>query len=123
MSEHVSGSIDPQRLAQEIDELEYLNDVMAMRLARYETANEEMVPGWVVDRLHLGDVPVRVWREFRGLSAADLAAAAGVSESDLAGIEARRHEPGLPTMARIAKALRVDLDDLVAWAQEDQQTS
>ena len=45
MSGQQAGSADPQRLAEEIEELEYQNDVLAMRLAQYETANEEFIPG------------------------------------------------------------------------------
>ena len=119
MSGQQVGSMDPQRLAEEIEALEYQNDVMAMRLARYETANDEFIPGWVVDRLHVGEVPARVWRDYRGLSMAEVASAAGLEESAVAEIEAGSHEPGLRVMARMARALRVEVDELVPWAQED----
>lgn len=119
MSGQQAGSADPQRLAEEIEELEYQNDVLAMRLAQYETANEEFIPGWVVDRLHAGEVPARVWRDYRGLSVQDVASAAGLDESVVAAIEAGTHEPGLRAMARVAQALRVEVDELVPWSQKD----
>ncbi|MFW5661221.1 MAG: helix-turn-helix domain-containing protein [Oceanicaulis sp.] len=56
---------------------------------------------------------VRVWREHRGLSGAELAAAANVSAPYLSQIETGRREPGLKALKSIAAALKVDLDDLV----------
>jgi hypothetical protein len=123
MSVQQSSPGDPQRLAQEIEDLEYLNDVMAARLANIETANDERVPGWVVHRCMHGDAPALVWREFRKLERADVAAASGLSDELLTEIEAGRFDPGLKAMARVAAALKVDLDDLVPWTQESEAVS
>lgn len=119
MSRQTAGVIDPQRLAEEIEELEHMNDILAMRLARYETANEEFVPGEVVDRLHRGEAPARVWREYRGLTIAEVATAAGLAESAIAEIETGAETVSLTSAKRIARALGVDVDDLVPWPQAE----
>ncbi len=119
MSVQQSSSADLQRLAQEVEDLEYLNDVMAARLANMETANDERVPGWVVDRCQSGEAPALVWRELRGLSVAEVASSAGLAQADLAEIEAGTRDPGMHALKRLAVALRVDMDDLVPWTRDD----
>ena len=120
MSEQVMIEADPQRMAEEIEHLEYENDVLAARLAAYETANQEYVPGEMIRRMSDGESPTRVWREHRGLEAANLARSAGLTEQDLARLEAGAWEPGLRAMSRIARVLRVDVDDLVPWPQDNE---
>ncbi len=107
------------RPAREVEELEDQVDALAARLARIETANDEFIPWDMHKRLSTGESPIKVWREHRGMSAADLAAASGVSAGQLATLEAGTSEPGLRLMARIARALRVDVDDLVPAEQPD----
>ena len=123
MSTQQSSSGDPQRLAQEIEELEYLNDVLDARLANMETANDERIPGWVVDRCMNGEAPALVWREFRKLTRIEVATAAHLTESAVAEIEGGAVDAGLLPMARLARALRVDLDDLVPWSQGENETA
>ena len=64
-------------------------------------------------RLIAGESPVRVWREYRGLSGKELAAQAGVSAPFLSQIETGAREGSIGLIAKIAKALRVTIDDLV----------
>ena len=80
---------------------------------------DEMVPAAIALRLLGDEHPVRVWREYRGLSVKDLAEAALISPSYLSQIETGRREGTLETMARIARALRIDLDDLVRQGHDD----
>jgi DNA-binding XRE family transcriptional regulator len=81
----------------------------AERLARGE---EETLPAAMVDRLLGGESPVRVWREHRRLTQAQLGEAAGVAQSMVAMIERGDRRGTVDTLASIACALRVDLDDL-----------
>ncbi|MDH4285438.1 MAG: helix-turn-helix transcriptional regulator [Gallionellaceae bacterium] len=83
----------------------------AERLARGE---EETIPAVVLDRLLAGEQPVRVWREHRGLTQAQLAEAAGVTQSMVAMIERGGRRGTVDTLTVIARALKVDLDDLAA---------
>lgn len=103
-----------------VEAAEDLADVSAYDEAKRKlaTGEDEMVPAAIVDRLLAGEHPVRVWRDHRCMSARDLADAALISPSYLSQIETGRREGTLETMARIARALRIDLDDLVRDAED-----
>ena len=82
----------------------------AEQLAR----GEETIPATVVDRLLAGEQPVRVWREHRGLTQAQLAEAAGVTQSMVAMIERGDRRGTVDTLNVIARALKVELEDLAS---------
>mgnify|MGYP000377394965 CR=1 FL=1 len=77
-------------------------------------ARDHHLPVELVERLLAGDSPVRVWREHRGLSRHALAAEAALALGYLAAIETGRRRGGIATLRRLARALRVPLDELVA---------
>jgi DNA-binding XRE family transcriptional regulator len=91
-------------------------DAALVTLARAEQASQETVPLATVRRLSDGEVPVGVWREYRGLSSEQLAAIAHVQEELLAAVEAGKEDVPLRIMHAIARGLRLDLDDLVPWS-------
>jgi DNA-binding XRE family transcriptional regulator len=97
-----------------IEALEDARDIALMRQieARVAAGEDEYVPIDVAESLLAGESPVRVWRRYRGLSARALAHEAGVSTTYLSEIETGRKPGSLATMARIARALGVSLDDL-----------
>ncbi|MGH7062849.1 MAG: helix-turn-helix domain-containing protein [Stellaceae bacterium] len=86
-----------------------------------EQARADYLPVELVRRLFDGEHPVRVWRAHRGLTREALAAAAGVAPSYLSEIETRRKPGSFATLAKIAAALRISLDDLAAWLQAQQE--
>lgn len=106
---------DPSDLAREIKALEAERDALALRLAVIEDGAVERIPAAVARRLVAGDSPVRVWREHRGLTAHDLADQAGISQSLLSEIETGKKDGSVRTLAALATALRVDVDDLLPW--------
>ena len=79
---------------------------------RFSQAEEEFLPSECVQRMIDGESPVRVWRDYRQLSLAMLANAAGIDVVVLADIENRTVEPDVGTLKRIAEILRLSLDDL-----------
>lgn len=93
---------------------EMLEDVSAYDEAKRRLAagTEELVPQEIANRLLDGESPIRVWREYRGLSGRALAEAAGVSAPYLSQIEGGRREGSFDTMRRIAETLKISLDDL-----------
>jgi ribosome-binding protein aMBF1 (putative translation factor) len=103
----------PNAPASEIEALEDQVDGLFARLARIETANDEFIPWEMHKRLSGGESAVRVWREHRGLSLRKLSEAARTPEQQLVVLEAGGAEPGLRVMARIARALGLEVDDLV----------
>lgn len=89
-------------------------------IASYDTAKQtldtgtsEMIPAEYANRLINGENPIRVWREYRGLSAKALAETSGISGAYLSEIETGKKEGRVSTLKSIAVALGVDLDDLV----------
>ena len=104
-----------------VEAAENLADIAAYDEAKRKLAagEDEMIPSEIVDRLLSEEHPLRVWREYRGLNVKDLAQAAQISPSYLSQIETGRREGTLETMARLARALRIDLDDLVRHAEEE----
>lgn len=82
------------------------------------SGEEELIPAAVIDRLLDGDNPIRVWREFRGLTSAQLATACGVSAAAISQLEAGKRRPSVALLKKLAAALRVDLEQLLAGAEE-----
>ena len=81
--------------------------------ARLAAGEDELVPAAVVDRLLAGEAPLRVWREYRGLSQVALGEASGVNRVQIADIEAGRKTGSVETVKKLATALGIGLDDLV----------
>ena len=80
--------------------------------ARVATGEDEYLPVEITRRLTAGEVPVRVWREHRGLSARALASRAGISAAYLSQIESGKKPGSFDAMAKLARALGVDMEDL-----------
>jgi predicted transcriptional regulator len=75
-------------------------------------AGEELIPSEVVYALLDGGNPIRVWREFRGLSQAELAAQAGISASYLSQLESGKRDGTMEVLQGVAAALGIGLDDI-----------
>lgn len=80
------------------------------RLARGE---EELIPAAIANRILDGENPIRVFREFRGMSAKALAEKADIAAAYLSQLEAGKREGTVETMKKLASALNVTIDDLV----------
>ena len=91
--------------------LEDAADRAALREAR--VSGEEFFPDSLVERLWSGDGRVRVWREYRGLSATELAHRAKVSIAQLSAMENGEATASVPMLRRVADALGVTMDDIV----------
>lgn len=103
-----------------LEKAEMLEDVAAYDRAReaLDEGGEETVPSDVVDRLLSGEHPVKVWRTRRGLTQAQLAEAAGVTQGYIAQLEKGQRKGGVRLYRRLARALQVNLDDLTDWLPE-----
>ncbi len=78
-----------------------------------KSAGGESFPATVVDRLLAGESPIRVYRDHRRLTQKQLAAAAGINPVYLSQIETGKRTGSARTLASIAGALDVDVDDLI----------
>ena len=86
----------------------------AETMQRAQARDEETFPSSFVERLLLsGENPVRVWREYRRLSASELARRASVSNAHIDAIESGASTGSAQTLRRIADALDTTIDTLV----------
>lgn len=93
------------------DAAEDLEDVRAYDAAKAKA--QEHVPAALVDRILAGERPIKVWREYRGLTQQQLADATRLSKPYISQIESGAREPTVATVKALATALAVDIDDLV----------
>jgi DNA-binding XRE family transcriptional regulator len=99
-----------------VDALEDSQDRAAIDLHDAAAARGEidLVPAAVVERLLSGEhSKVRIWREHRGLTAAALARATGLSAPYISQIESAKRQPGVEALKQLAASLNVDIDDLI----------
>lgn len=98
---------------QRIEEL--LEDLEDNRIADEVLAdpNEEFVPTEIVGQLLDGQNPIRVWREYRELTQKQLAEEARIATAYLSQLEHGRRKASQGVLIRLARALRVDVDDLL----------
>ena len=89
-------------------DLEMLKDVRDFRVAK--AVDEETFPAEMINRLILNEEnPIKVYREYRGLTQQQLADKGGVQRAYLAEIEAGRKAGSVRTLKAIAETLDVDL--------------
>ena len=76
----------------------------------------EYVPIELADRIFAGEHPLRVWREYRGLTLSTLAKTAKIAPSYLSEIEAGKKPGSARALAALAKVLCVNIEDLLRLA-------
>ena len=83
-------------------------------LAALSTGEDEAIPGSVATRLLSGDEhPLKIWREYRGFTQESLGNEAGIGKSYVSQIEAGAKMGSTQVLGALAKALKVDIDDLL----------
>ncbi|OYY94021.1 MAG: XRE family transcriptional regulator [Hydrogenophilales bacterium 28-61-23] len=88
--------------------LEEVQDIADAKSAR----ESETFPAEFADRLLSGESPLRVWREYRGLTLQTLAETCGVTRQMLSMIEHGKAKPSADLLGKLAGALDCDMDDL-----------
>jgi len=94
-----------------LEKAEMQEDLEAYHKAKAD-AEDEMIPAEVVYRL-LDENKIKVWREYRGLTQAELAANCGIAQATIAQIEGGKRTGSLTVLKKLAEVLTLDLDDLV----------
>src|SRR3990172_1839383 len=90
------------------DILDYDAAVLAI-----ERGEDELIPAEVVYAILDGENPIKVWREYRGLTQQQLADKAGISKPYLSQIETGKRTGTTEILSAIAKSLDVSLDEVV----------
>lgn len=101
------------KLLKQAEMMEDVRDYDQVKAA-LENGDEEIVPASVLDALLENENPVKVWREWRGLSQRRVAEKAGISATYLSQIESGKRSGTLRVLSSIARTLCVTLDDLAA---------
>ncbi|HYD66722.1 helix-turn-helix transcriptional regulator [Azospirillum sp.] len=91
--------------------LEDLDDIRAYDRAKAKP--QEFIPAAYANRIIDGESPIRVYREYRGLTQEQLAGKAGITKPYLSQLETGARNPSIDTAKALAEALNVDVDDLV----------
>ncbi len=94
-----------------LEDAEMLRDIREFREAK--ATDEETYPSEVINRLILNkESPIRVYRDYRGLTQQQLADKCGIQRAYLAEIETGRKSGSIKTLKTIATALEVDLTSI-----------
>jgi ribosome-binding protein aMBF1 (putative translation factor) len=114
----LDGAFDsePAEEEKEEDDDDEAADIAAA--AAVDARREEYFPAELVDRLIDGEHPVKVFREYRGLTQVRLAEKARINPTYLSQIETRRRTGSTALLRRLATALDVTVDDLL---EDDEQ--
>lgn len=98
-----------------VEKAEMLQDIQDYDSAKaaLEREEDELIPSEVVNAILDGENPIKVWREFRGLSQHELADQVGISVPYLSQLETNRRKGSLEVLAGIANALNISLDTLI----------
>ncbi len=81
--------------------------------AALEHGDDELVPSEVIYAILDGGNPIKIWREYRGLSQHEMAKSIGISVPYLSQLETNKRKGSLDVLSAVAKALRVSLDHIV----------
>jgi DNA-binding XRE family transcriptional regulator len=93
-----------------------------VRRARAElmAGHEIVLPKAVVDRLTVGGNPIRVLREWRGMTQAELVGSVGITQGYLSDLEAGKRKGPVALHQKIARALAVPIELLLPVAVSDE---
>lgn len=100
-----------ERLVEAAEDAADARDVDEIK-RRLATGEEELIPAKIVDRMIDGENKLRVWREYRSMSAKELAEATGLAAPYISQLETGKREGTIETFKKLAAALRVDIDDI-----------
>ena len=101
-----------QRLTNRQNDDACLSDEELYDLA--QTEGGESFPLVVAERILDGESPISAYRNYRGMTQQELAAAAGINAVYLSQIETGKRAGSAKTLASLARALNVTMDDLIS---------
>ena len=99
-----------QSMSDRLEELEDIADARTISTAI--AAGEETFPHEFSKLLVSGELPLRVWREYRRFTLAALGKRCGVTAAALSQIETGRRSPSAELLSKLSRALGCDMEDL-----------
>ena len=100
------------QLVEEAEMLQDIQDYDSVKAA-IGRGEEELIPSQIAYAILDGENPIKVWREYRGMTQQAVADIAGISKPYLSQIETNKRTGTKEVLLAIAKALKVTLDDIV----------
>ncbi|NMC54837.1 MAG: helix-turn-helix transcriptional regulator [Chloroflexi bacterium] len=97
------------QLVEKAELLQDIQDYDSIKTA-LERGEEELIPAEVLNAVLAGENPIRVWREYRGLSQSVLAEKTDISVPYLSQLESKKRKGSLKVLSTIAQGLGIPLD-------------
>ncbi len=94
-----------------LERLEDLEDARDLR--EYRTNPGESFPTAFADRLLEGENPIKLWREYRGMTQGALAEKVKVTAAHISQIESGKRECSVKLLQSLAKTLNIDMELLL----------
>ncbi|MGB0386953.1 MAG: helix-turn-helix transcriptional regulator [Ardenticatenaceae bacterium] len=101
------------QLVEDADMLQDIRDYDEAKQAIEE--GEELVPSHITFAILDGENPIKVWREYRGLTEQALAEAAGLTLSELSQIENSHQLSAIPHIYAVGQALGLAWNDIESF--------
>jgi DNA-binding XRE family transcriptional regulator len=97
-----------------IEQAELLEDISDFDeiYAAIKRGEEELIPAEVVNAILDGKSPIKVWREYRGLTQQQLAEMVGISKPYLSQLETGKRTGTTEVLSTIAETLNVSLEQV-----------
>jgi len=104
--------VEYQKLLVRLEDMQDIEDA-DQALAEIIRGEDETIPFEMVERLmDRTEHPMKIWREYRGLTQAALAEKVGITKSYVSQIEAGKKPGSIAVLRRVATVLAVDLEDV-----------
>ena len=101
-----------EKIQETLEDLQDIADAKEIE-ARIQRGEGEYFPAEVVNAILDGANPVKVYREYRNMTQAELAQKAGLSADMIKKIESGKSDGSLKSLKAIAAALNVDIEDII----------
>jgi DNA-binding XRE family transcriptional regulator len=105
------------KLIEQAELLEDIRDFDEINAAIHR-GEEELIPAEVVHAILDGKSPIKVWREYRGLTQQQLADIVGISKPYLSQLETGKRTGTTEVLSTIAGALHVSLEQVAEPKKE-----
>lgn len=100
-----------EKLMEKLEDLQDIADCKEIK-AQIARGEMELFPADIVNAIINGENKIKVYREYRGLTQAELAAQANLSLAMIKKLESGETSGSIKSLKAIAKVLCLDLDDI-----------
>ena len=100
-----------EKLMEKLEDLQDIADCKEIK-AQIARGEMELFPADIVNAIINGETKIKVFREYRGLTQAELAAQANLSLAMIKKLESGETSGSVKSLKAIAKVLCLDLDDI-----------